>query len=80
LANRFKQVLPEVISQHQSTFLPGRLITDNILVAYEVLHTMNTRMNGRKGYMTVKLDMSKAYDRAEWSFLEAIMRKLGFVE
>lgn len=49
-------------------------------MAYEVLHTMNTRMNGRKGYMTIKLDMSKACDIAEWSFLEAIMRKLGFAD
>lgn len=69
-----------VISQQQSAFLPGQLITDNILVAYEALHTMNTRVKGKKVYMAIKLDLSKAYNRVEWSFLENFMRKLGFAE
>ncbi|XP_042969115.1 uncharacterized protein LOC122301804 [Carya illinoinensis] len=80
LANRLKKVLPVIISKNQSAFLPGRLITDNVMVAYEALHTMKTRQKGRIGSMALKLDISKAYDRIEWGFLEAIMRKLGFGE
>jgi hypothetical protein len=78
LANHLKKVLGEIISPNQSAFIPNRLITDNIIIAFEALHTMDTRMKGRDGYMALKLDMSKAYDMVEWGFLEAILHKIGF--
>ncbi|XP_042988623.1 uncharacterized protein LOC122316153 [Carya illinoinensis] len=76
--SRLKLVLLDIISSNQSAFVPGRAITDNILVAYETLHSMTTRMKGRTGFMATKLDMSKAYDWVEWDFLAAVMKKMGF--
>lgn len=78
LANKMKKMLNHIISPNQSAFLPGRHITDNIIVAFEALHSMNTQLKGRQGYMALRLDMSKAYDRVKLGFLEMIMRRLGF--
>ena len=78
LANRLKQVLPYIVSPTQSAFVLGRLIIDNVLVAYETLHTMHARKKGKKWTLALKLDVSKAYDRVEWQFLQGIMEKMGF--
>lgn len=77
-ANRLKKVLTYTVSEEQSAFVSGRLITDNIIVAYETMHTIRRKTGGKDGLMALKLDMSKAYDRVEWSFLGEVMIKLGF--
>ncbi|CAM8916564.1 unnamed protein product [Rhodiola kirilowii] len=78
IVNRLQQILPDIISPAQSAFVKGRLITDNYLIAHEVSHFIKNKRNGRKGYGSLKLDMSKAYDRVEWRFLEFILLRFGF--
>ena len=80
LANRLKIFLNLVINENQSAFAKGRLISDNILIAFETLHCMKNYNSSASGFMALKLDMSKAYDRVEWVFLENVMRKMGFSE
>ena len=65
MANRLKQILPQLIAPTQSAFVPGRLITNNVLVAYETMHAMHCRKIGKKGSLAMKLDISKAYNRVE---------------
>ena len=80
LANRLREVLPQIITPNQSAFFLGRLISDNILIAYELTHFLVNKREGKVGYAAIKLDMSKAYDRVEWCFLERMIRQLWFHE
>ena len=80
IANRLKPFLNNIISETQNAFTASRLITDNILIAFGTLHHMKTSCFGKSGYMALKLDMSKTYDRVEWIFLEKILLKLGFFD
>ncbi|XP_019162200.1 PREDICTED: uncharacterized protein LOC109158758 [Ipomoea nil] len=73
IANRMKPLMGNLISEAQSAFIPGRLITDNILIAAEVGHYLNRKQCGRKGWAALKLDMAKAYDRMEWQFLRRML-------
>ncbi|KAH9722180.1 reverse transcriptase domain-containing protein [Citrus sinensis] len=80
LANRMRAVLASVVSEAQSAFSPGRAITDNIIISAEILHFLKRKRQGKHGCAALKIDMSKAYDRIEWKFLQAIMLRMGFAE
>lgn len=73
-----KTILPYITSPTKSAFIPGRLVSDNYLVTTEVAHYMHKRTSRLNGLMALKLDISKVYDRLEWSFLEAKMQRMGF--
>lgn len=78
LANYLKALLPLLISENQSAFTSNRLITDNVLVAFELMHYLHHKTSGKDSFITIKLDMSKAFNRVEWNFIKSVMERLGF--
>lgn len=67
-----------IILESQGAFIPGRIIIDNILIGYEAGRYINRKRLGKVGMSSLKIDMSKAYDRVEWEFIHAMLTKLGF--
>lgn len=63
-ASRIKGHLDTIIHPSQSAFIPIISILDNIIINHEVMSYLNSK-KGRKGFMVVKVDMAKAYDRVE---------------
>lgn len=59
IANRLQWVLPLMIWPTQSVFVPNRLNTDNVLLAFELMHFINSNQQSKDGFMTLKLDVSK---------------------
>jgi hypothetical protein len=78
LVNRLRPLLDNLISETQSAFIPGRLITDNAVIAFECFHKIQRSKEPFNNHCAYKLDLSKAYDRVDWSFLERMLLKLGF--
>jgi len=76
MVNRLKRVLSKLISPMQSSFIPGRQIMDNIIVMQEILHAMR-RKSGHKGWMAIKLDLKKAYDRLRWEFIRDTLTRMN---
>ncbi|XP_048619867.1 uncharacterized protein LOC125590358 [Brassica napus] len=75
---RIKATLQGIIWETQSAFVPGRAISDNVLITHEILHTLKNSEAVVNCSMAVKTDMSKAYDRLEWNFIETVLLRFGF--
>lgn len=68
LVNMLRPLLHDLISENQSAFVPGRMITDNALIAFECFHYIQKCNRESQNFCGLKLDLSKAYDRVDWDF------------
>ncbi|KAK4383264.1 hypothetical protein Sango_2792500 [Sesamum angolense] len=76
LVSRIREILDLLISPSQNAFVPGRLISDNVLLAQELFSGYNQcRLPPR---CTLKVDLRKAYDTMKWDFMIATLRMFGF--
>ena len=74
---RLRPFLDNLISPLQSAFVPDRKGMDNVIIAQEFIHSLG-RKKGKVGYLAVKIDLEKAYDKLEWSFIREMLIKANF--
>ncbi|XP_042487207.1 uncharacterized protein LOC122067419 [Macadamia integrifolia] len=76
IAERLQGALHQIIDPTQSAFIPNRLISDNILAAHEIFHSIKKQKKGKAKFLALKLDMRKTYDRLEWRFIEVRLHEV----
>ncbi|KAL0889621.1 hypothetical protein Bca101_013604 [Brassica carinata] len=76
LSNRLKTVLPQIISNAQSAFIPGRLLVENVLLATELVQGYNWKSISKR--CMLKVDLKKAFDTVNWSFIMNTLEALDF--
>lgn len=79
LVNRLKPLMLSLINPLQSSFVPGRQSTDNIIIAHELIHNIQ-KTNSKRGGLMLKLDLEKAYDKVNWNFMLHSLHLFHFPE
>lgn len=75
LANRLKLLLPSIITENQTAFVKGRLLMENVLLASELVKDYHKDSVSPRCVM--KIDISKAFDSVQWSFVLQSLEALG---
>ena len=76
LSNRIRPLMPKLIDHNQNAFIKGRKISDSILLAHELCHNLYSGQG--RARMCIKLDLSKAFDSLDRSFICETSRCMGF--
>lgn len=78
LVNRLKPIIRELVSPVQNAFVPGRLMSDNCLIAHELIRRIKLQKSGKIFMAALKVDMYKAYDKVDWRFLNWLLERMAF--
>ena len=68
--------LDKLVSPNLTAFVPRRKGLHNVVVAQELIHSLDKK-KGRVGFMAIKVDLVKAYDHLEWSFIHNILKRFS---
>lgn len=79
LVSRIRPLLLKLVSLTQSAFIPNRWITENQVLVHKLIHSFKTRKI-KSGQMAIKLDLQKAYDMVNWTFLKIVLSIFGFCD
>ena len=74
ISNHLKPILDKAISSQQFGFLKNRQILEPIAIAQEVLRTVKIH---KRSALILKLDLSKSFDRFNWTFVCLIIIQIG---
>ena len=72
-----RPLLDKLVFSNQTAFVLGRKGLDNVVVAQELIHSLD-KLKGKVGFMAIKVDLVKAYDRLEWSFIRNVLKAFRF--
>ncbi|XP_058742528.1 uncharacterized protein LOC131615026 [Vicia villosa] len=75
LAARLRSVVGKLVSNNQTAFIPGRNISNGVLIVNEVL---DLDKRERRSCMVLKVDFEKAYDKVSWNFVRYVLKRMGF--
>ena len=77
---RLRPFLSGIVSPFQSAFVPGRKGTDNVIIVQELIRTISRKGGvGGVGNMAIKIDLEKAYDKLEWSFIRDTLHRANIL-
>lgn len=77
IVRRIRPLIIKLVSPIQAAFVPGRKSIDNVVITQELFYTLD-RKKGKEGYMAIKVDLEKTYDRLEWSFIHKVLQAFKF--
>lgn len=77
IVGRIRQLLPSLVSPLQTAFVPSKNGVDNAIIVQELVHSMS-RKKGTEATMAIKIDLEKAYDCLEWSFIRDTLKLFNF--
>ncbi|XP_026385175.1 uncharacterized protein LOC113280813 [Papaver somniferum] len=77
ITKRLRPLLNKIFSYNQHAFIPARSLFDSAILCNEIIHSFKTK-KGKEGWMTLKLDLDKAYDMISWDFIGKLLKCNGF--